>query len=254
MLTPIISATSLTKTYGRLTAVDHIDFTVQRGSCVGFLGPNGAGKTTTIKMIYGMVMPTAGSLTVFGLPVQHHRREIKKRLGVVSQLDVLEETATAFDNLRLHGRYCGLPSTVIEQRGRELMALLQLGDRADDRVFTYSGGMKRRLSIVKGLLNAPELLLLDEPTIGLDPQARHLLWDRIAQIRAHGTTILLTTHYMEEAERLCDELFIMDHGKIIAEGTTAALIQQHLLPKVENHEPVSLEDVFLHVTGREVRE
>ncbi|MBI4367156.1 MAG: ABC transporter ATP-binding protein [Deltaproteobacteria bacterium] len=254
MSTPILIAQALTKRYGAITAVDTVDFAVQPGTCVGFLGPNGAGKTTTIKMIYGMVAPTSGALHVFGLPVQAHRRAIKRRLGVVSQLDILEESASAMNNLRLHGRYCDMPSAMVEERGQALLRLFHLHDRVEDRVFTYSGGMKRRLSIVKGLLNAPELLLLDEPTIGLDPQARHLLWERIEAVRAQGTTILLTTHYMEEAERLCDALFIMDRGRIIASGTTDELIRRHLLPRVENHELVSLEDVFLHVTGREVRE
>lgn len=250
----IIEAKNIIKQFGAITAVDDISFAVSRGICVGFLGPNGAGKTTTIKMLYGHVLPTSGTLRVFDLPIQGHRREIKQRLGVVSQLDILEEGASAIDNLRLHGRYYGLPRALIESRAEELLHLLQLRERASDRVFTFSGGMKRRLSIAKGLLNTPDLLLLDEPTLGLDPQARHLLWERIERIKTNGTTILLTTHYMEEAEHLCDDLLIIDHGRIIASGTTDALIRRHLLPRVERNEAVSLEDVFLHLTGHEVRE
>lgn len=246
LMSHILSAQKLTKTFNGFCAVNGIDFNVQKGHCFGFLGPNGAGKTTTIKMIYGALDPTAGQLTVFGLPIQGNRRAIKRRVGVVMQKDILEETVSAWDNLRMQGRYYGFDKNYIRQRGEYLLKLLQLFDRADESIFRYSGGMKRRLSIAKGLLNEPELLLLDEPTTGLDPQARHLMWEKLREVKAKGTSILLTTHYMYEAEFLCDELVIIDHGKIIAEGEPKELIQKYGCQ--------NLEEVFLELTGRELRD
>ena len=243
---PILSATNLARHFNGLKAVDGIDFAVPRGQCFGFLGPNGAGKTTTIKMIYGMLPPSGGELFVFGLPVQKHLREIKRRLGVVMQKDILEETVSAWDNMIMQGLYYGFSKDTIRKRGESLLGMLQLLDRAKEPVFRYSGGMKRRLSIAKGLINEPELLLLDEPTTGMDPQARHLLWAKLGEIKAKGTSIFLTTHYMHEAEFLCDALVVIDHGKIIAEGTPKGL--------VEKYGCKNMEEVFLELTGRELRE
>lgn len=242
----ILQARNLKKTFNSFTAVDTISFQVAQGTCFGFLGPNGAGKTTTIKMTYGALAPTAGELTVFGLPIQRAPREIKRRIGVVHQRDILEETLSARDNLKIHGHHFGMKPQAIRERSDELLTLLQLKARADEPIFHFSGGMKRRLSIAKGLLNQPELLLLDEPTTGLDPQARHLLWNIIRTIRQKGMTILLTTHYMHEAEELCDDLLVIDHGKIIERGNPKGLIQKHNCK--------NLEEVFLKLTGRELRD
>ena len=243
---PILSAENLVKTFNGFCAVEGLSFEVQRQECFGLLGPNGAGKTTTIKMIYGALAPTSGQISVFGLPIQENLRTIKRRLGVVTQKDILEETVSAWDNLRMQGRCFGFKEDYIRSRGAHLLAELQLLDRAEEPVFHYSGGMKRRLSIVKGLLNKPDFLLLDEPTTGLDPQARHLMWKKLEEIKAQGTSILLTTHYMHEAEFLCDRLVVIDHGKIIAEGTPKGLIEKYACK--------NLEEVFLELTGRELRE
>lgn len=257
-MTSLISAQSITKRFGTFTAVDRISFDVKPGSIVGFLGPNGAGKTTTIKMIYTAFPPDEGELTVFGLSTRTHRREIKSRLGVVTQADIVEEFGTCLDNLRLYAAYFGIPWRETRARAMTLLEAFQLQDYANRSIRTLSGGMKRRISIAKGLISDPDLLLLDEPTIGLDPQARLMVWDVIRDIKRQGKTILLTTHYMDEAERLCDHILIIDHGKIIAEGSPAALIAQHLLERNgnggEDHlRPPNLEDVFLHLTGREIR-
>ena len=243
---PILSAQKLVKAFNGLCAVDGFSFQVRRQECFGLLGPNGAGKTTTIKMIYGALTPTSGEIEVFGLSQKDHLREIKRRLGVVTQKDILEETVSAWDNLKMQGRYYGFDKNFLRDRSRYLLDWLQLSERTEEPVFHYSGGMKRRLSIAKGLLNEPEFLLLDEPTTGLDPQARHLLWAKLGELKSKGTSILLTTHYMHEAEFLCDRLVIIDHGKIIAEGTPKALIEQYGCK--------NLEEVFLELTGREFRE
>lgn len=242
----ILHAEKLKKCFNSFCAVDAIDLEVQRGQCFGLLGPNGAGKTTTIKMIYGALTPTSGSLALFGLPVEGHKREIKRKIGVVPQKDILEESISARDNLLIHGKHFGFDKKRIEEKATGLLELLQLSRRSKEPVFHFSGGMKRRLSIVKGLLNDPELLLLDEPTTGLDPQSRHLMWEQLREIKSSGKTILLTTHYMQEAELLCDCLVIMDHGKIIERGAPHDLIQKHGLK--------NLEEVFLKLTGRELRD
>ncbi len=257
-MTSLISAQSITKRFGTFTAVDRISFDVKPGSIVGFLGPNGAGKTTTIKMIYTAFPPDEGELTVFGLSTRTHRREIKRRLGVVTQADIVEEFGTCLDNLRLYARYFDIPWRETRDRAMTLLEAFSLQDYANRNIRTLSGGMKRRISIAKGLISDPELLLLDEPTLGLDPQARLMVWDVIRDIKRQGKTILMTTHYMEEAERLCDHILIIDHGKIIAEGSPSALIAKHLLERNgnggEDHlRPPNLEDVFLHLTGREIR-
>lgn len=242
----ILRAEKLTKQFNGFCAVDQINFEIKQGECFGFLGPNGAGKTTTIKMIYGALDPTAGSLNLFGLNFANHRRAIKRKIGVVQQKDILEESLSAWDNLRIHGKHFGFDKKTIQQKANELLTMLQLNHRREEPIFRFSGGMKRRLSIAKGLLNDPELLLLDEPTTGLDPQSRHLMWDQLRSIKASGKTVLMTTHYMQEAELLCDRLVIMDHGKIIERGEPAALVQKHACQ--------NLEEVFLKLTGRELRD
>lgn len=244
-MSSVLIAKHLTKNFNGFCAVDGVNFQVAPNQCFGFLGPNGAGKTTTIKMIYGALDPSAGEVILFGEPIQKNRREAKRRIGVVQQKDILEESLSAWDNLRIHGGHFGFDKKYIQERGAYLLELMQLTERANEPVFRYSGGMKRRLSIAKGLLNKPELLLLDEPTTGLDPQARHLLWKTLREIKAQGTSILLTTHYMHEAEQLCDDLVIIDYGKIIDEGDPKGLIAKH---QCQN-----LEEVFLKITGRELR-
>lgn len=257
-MSSLISAHGITKRFGSFAAVDHISFNVKPGSIVGFLGPNGAGKTTTIKMIYTAFPPDEGELTVFGLNTRTHRREIKQRLGVVTQADLLEEFGTCLDNLRLYAGYFGIPWRETRRRAMTLLEAFGLQDYANRNIRSLSGGMKRRISIAKGLISNPELLLLDEPTIGLDPQARLMVWDVIRDIQRQGKTILMTTHYMDEAERLCDTILIIDHGKIIAEGSPSGLIAKHLLEQNGNGgeppaRPPNLEDVFIHLTGREIR-
>ncbi len=222
----------LKKSYGDLAAVKGVDFRVFGGECFGFLGPNGAGKTTTMKMIYGAVIPTDGELRVAGLDVSDHEREIKRRIGVVPQEDNLDEELRVRENLLIYGRYYDLPRKVILRRADELLDFMQLTEKADARVEQLSGGMKRRLLIARALINDPELVVLDEPTTGLDPQARHLVWDRLRALTAEGKTLVLTTHYMEEAARLCDRLVIMEGGLIIASGTPKELVEEHVSPQV----------------------
>ena len=224
---PLIEGKSLTKRFDDFVAVDAIDFTVEEGECFGFLGPNGAGKTSTMRMI-GCVSPLSdGELRVFGLDPRVDGPKIRSRLGVVPQEDSLDTELTVFDNLVIYGRYFDLPRAVIRERTEELLAFMQLSDRRGDRVDPLSGGMKRRLTIARALVNQPDLLLLDEPTTGLDPQARHLLWERFYQLKRQGVTTVLTTHYMEEAEQLCDRLVIMDGGRIVAEGSPRELVARH---------------------------
>jgi lipooligosaccharide transport system ATP-binding protein len=200
---------------------------VAPGESFGFLGPNGAGKTSTMRMI-GCVSPlTSGSLTIFGLDPHHAGREIRSRLGVVPQEDQLDNELTVAENLRIYGRYFDIPRAECKRRAAELLDFVQLGERANDIVDPLSGGMKRRLTIARSLINEPSLLLLDEPTTGLDPQARHILWDRLYRLKQRGVTLVLTTHYMDEAEQLCDRLVVMDGGRIVAEGSPRALIEQH---------------------------
>ena len=222
----------LKKSYGGFEAVKGVDFRISGGECFGFLGPNGAGKTTTMKMIYGAVIPTDGKLEVVGLDVRDHEREIKRRIGVVPQEDNLDEELRVRENLLIYGRYYDLPRKLILSRADELLDFMQLSEKVDSRVEELSGGMKRRLLIARALINDPELVVLDEPTTGLDPQARHLVWDRLRALTAEGKTLVLTTHYMEEAARLCDRLVIMEGGLIIAEGAPKDLVDEHVSPQV----------------------
>jgi lipooligosaccharide transport system ATP-binding protein len=209
-----------------------IDFEVKSGECFGFLGPNGAGKSSTMRMIHAFSPLTEGTLEVLGLDVSRHARAIKRRLGVVPQEDSLDPDLTVHENLIVYARYFGIRRARAETRAAELLAFLALGDKRDVRVPELSGGMRRRLVIARALINQPELLILDEPTTGLDPQARHLIWQKLRALRGGGVTMVLTTHYMEEAERLCDRLVIMDGGRILDEGTPAELVGRHLRREV----------------------
>ena len=227
MTDSLVSARNLTKHFEDLVAVDGIDFDVHPGEAFGFLGPNGAGKSSTMRMI-GAVSPlTAGTLTVLGMDPASDGSAIRARLGVVPQETNLDLELTVYENLFIYGRYFGLERKVIDPRIDELLSFAQLEDRRDSQVEPLSGGMKRRLTIARGLINRPQLLLLDEPTTGLDPQARHLLWDRLYRLKREGVTLIITTHYMDEAEQLCDRLVIMDKGRIAAEGSPRALIEQY---------------------------
>jgi lipooligosaccharide transport system ATP-binding protein len=241
--TSTLVARDLKKSYDGFEAVKGVDFEVHRGECFGFLGPNGAGKTTTMKMIYGAVIPTSGELDVAGLDVRRCEREIKRRIGVVPQENNLDDELQVKENLLVYGRYYDLPKKVILQRAEELLDFVQLTEKAESKVEQLSGGMKRRLLIARALINDPEIVVLDEPTTGLDPQARHLVWDRLRALTAEGKTLLLTTHYMEEAARLCDRLVIMEGGLIIAEGTPKELVEEHVSPQVLEFRgpPASLE-------------
>ncbi len=302
----VIEAAGLTKRYAQRTVVDALDLHVPAGRCVGLLGPNGAGKTTTLRMLLGQTPFDAGRLRVLGLPVPQAARRVRARTGVVPQTDNLDPDFTVEENLEVYGRYFAIPRARLAPRIRELLEFVELSERATSRIPTLSGGMKRRLTIARALVNDPALLILDEPTTGLDPQARHMIWTRLRALRAQGKTLLLTTHYMEEAERLCDELVIIDRGRIMDQGAPAALIRRHVEPEVieirgeqrvvraaleaakagccrietvgdtfycyardaralvarlENapaltflHRPANLEDVFLRLTGRELRD
>ena len=304
MSAPVIVGRDLHKHFGSLQVVRGIDLRVHRGVCYGLLGPNGAGKTTTIKMILGQSPLTRGLLTVFGEPMPAAARSVRARIGVVPQTDNLDPDFTVLENLQVYGSYFGLPRDIIQQRMRSLLQFVNLQDRAHSRIDTLSGGLKRRLTIARALINDPQLIVLDEPTTGLDPQVRHLIWARLRDLKRSGKTLLLTTHYMEEAERLCDELVIIDHGKVLARGSPRALIRGHVEPEVlelrgdtgniQNlvdgakncrietvgdtvycythdtktmterlqqypelsfmHRPANLEDVFLTITGRDLRE
>ena len=228
----MIEARALTKRFGSFVAVDGIDFAIEPGEAFGFLGPNGAGKTSTMRMI-GCVSPrSGGDLRVLGLDPARDGPEIRARIGVVPQEDNLDTELTVWDNLMIYGRYFDLPRQEIRDRSAELLEFVQLSDRRDSRVDPLSGGMRRRLTIARSLINRPELLLLDEPTTGLDPQARHLLWDRLYQLKRSGVTLVLTTHYMDEAEQLCDRLVIMDNAKIVAEGSPRQLIVDNVTREV----------------------
>ncbi len=303
-LSTVVTARGLRKHYGEQVAVDGIDFDIPRGRCFGFLGPNGAGKTTTLRMILGLTPISAGSLSVFGLAIPERAREVRSRVGVVPQTDNLDPDFTVRENLQMYGSYFGLSRRSVEARIDELLAFAALSDRGEAKTETLSGGMKRRLTIARALINQPELVVLDEPTTGLDPQARHVIWSRLADLRSRGTTLILTTHYMEEAERLCDELVIMDRGGILDRGAPRELIARHVEPEVVEvraetetsvervasdtgcrlermgtslycythdpsalmkrlqadhgltflHRPSGLEDVFLKLTGRELRD
>jgi lipooligosaccharide transport system ATP-binding protein len=225
---PVIAAAGLKKLYGSFTAVDSIEFSVHPGEVYGFLGPNGAGKTTTMKMIMCASPKTSGSLTVFGMDVDKYPREIKAMIGVVPQDTNLDTEFTTYDNLLVYSRYFGIPREIAEPRILELLDFVQLTEKKDVNIEKLSGGMKRRLLLARALINQPNLLILDEPTIGLDPQARHLIWEKLKLLSSQGNTIVLTTHYLEEAERLCDRLVIMDNGKILVEGRPADLVRDHV--------------------------
>ena len=224
---PVISAHNLIKRYGDLVAVDGISFAIQRGECFGFLGPNGAGKTTTLRMISCLSPVTAGELTVAGNDVAHDQRAIKSLLGIVSQADSLDPGLNVIQNLAAHARFFNLPHAVAGERVWEALDLFQLRARAHDAPDELSGGMRRRLLIARALLHDPEVLVLDEPTTGLDPQSRHMVWEKLRVLKSQGITILLTTHYMEEAAYLCDRLVVMDQGRVLVEGSPDALVRQH---------------------------
>ena len=301
---PLLRIEGLSKRYGGSVAVDALSFSIQPGECLGVIGPNGAGKTTTIRMCLGLTGPDAGTIEAFGLPIPARVREAKRRIGVVTQFDSLDPYFTCTENLRVYGRYFGLPGAIVESRIPSLLEFAALTAKAAARPGELSGGMRRRLSLARALVNDPDLLLLDEPTTGLDPQARHVMWERLGNLLQQGKAILLTTHFMDEAERLCDRLIVLDHGRKIAEGTPRGLIAEHLesdvvevygdgaavvarehahaAERVETsgdtvffylrdarplldalaerhdlrtlHRPANLEDLFLKLTGRQIRE
>ncbi|MGM9425878.1 ATP-binding cassette domain-containing protein [Hydrogenophaga sp. MI9] len=299
----------LVKRYGGQTVVDQLSFEIAPGECLGVIGPNGAGKTTTIRICLGLTAPDGGEVTAFGLPMPQEALAIKQRLGVVSQMDTLDPDFSCAENLLVYGRYFGMKDSDIRPRIPRLLEFAALTHKADAKPGELSGGMKRRLSLARALVNDPQLLLLDEPTTGLDPQARHLMWERLQLLLQQGKSILLTTHFMDEAERLCSRLLVLDHGRKIAEGRPRELIAQHLEPDVVEvygqgaldlataaehaalrslaarvevsgetvffytaqaqpllqalasrhelrtlHRPANLEDLFLKLTGRQIRE
>jgi lipooligosaccharide transport system ATP-binding protein len=301
---PVVSARGLTKRFGNQQAVNGIAFDIYPGRCFGFVGPNGAGKTTTLRMTMGLTPTSSGTLSVFGLPVTGNASAIRARVGIVPQADNLDPDFSVEENLYMYASYFGLSRRQVKSRIEGLLAFVSLTDRRALKTDTLSGGMQRRLTIARALVNDPELIVLDEPTTGLDPQARHVIWGRLSELKARGKTLLLTTHYMEEAERLCDELVIMDQGRILAQGSPRELIEQHVerevievrggdgdaflrlaessgcrvermgssiycysqgfAPLIETlkgrddlkyvHRPTGLEDVFLRLTGRELRD
>ncbi len=301
----ILSVQGLFKNYGEATVVNDMSFSIAPGECLGVIGPNGAGKTTTIRMCLGLTVPDAGSVTAFGMQMPQDSLAIKAQLGVVSQMDTLDPDFTCAENLLVYGRYFGMKDAQIKERIPSLLEFASLTSKANAKPGELSGGMKRRLSLARALVNNPRLLLLDEPTTGLDPQARHLMWERLQMLLQEGKSILLTTHFMDEAERLCSRLLVVDHGKKIAEGAPRDLIAQFLEPDVVEvfgagalnlldspletlatrlevsgetvffytanaapllealaaypqlrtlHRPANLEDLFLKLTGRQIRE
>jgi len=300
----VLSAHGLRKSYGELEVVSGLDLEVAPGECFGLLGPNGAGKTTTLKLCLGLVDPDAGDIELLGEPIPKRAREARARVGVVPQFDSLDPDFTVAENLLVFGRYFGMSRREVAARIPALLEFAGLAARGESRINTLSGGMKRRLTLARALVNDPQLIVMDEPTTGLDPQARHLIWERLRQLTQQGKTLVLTTHFMEEAERLCRRLAIMDHGRIIAQGSPRALIAEHtepqvvevhgpgveawlegarrLAPRVEQvgdtvfcyaqdvepilktlagqtelaylHRQASLEDVFLRLTGRDLRD
>jgi lipooligosaccharide transport system ATP-binding protein len=253
----LVRARGLTKRFGSFTAVDGINFDLFRGEAFGFLGPNGAGKSSTMRMLGCVSPPTVGELTILGGDPVRDGVAIRGRLGVVPQEDTLDTELTVRENLLVYGRYFGLPRKLINERTDQLLDFVQLTERADDQVNPLSGGMKRRLTIARSLINDPDILILDEPTTGLDPQARHVVWDRLFSLKRRGVTLILTTHYMDEAEQLCDRLVVMDHGTIAAEGTprdliaryaTAEVLELRFAPEVQEdpgaqEDPVLQEDI-----------
>jgi lipooligosaccharide transport system ATP-binding protein len=302
--TTVLRVDGLRKSYGAEEVVAGLSFSIRPGECYGLLGPNGAGKTTTMRLCLGLTAPVAGSISLLGRPVPQEAREARLKVGVVPQLDNLDPDFTVAENLLVYGRYFGMSEAAIRSRIPELLEFAGLGTRGDARINTLSGGMKRRLTLARALVNDPDLVFMDEPTTGLDPQARHLIWERLRRLLAQGKTLLLTTHFMEEAERLCSRLAIMDHGRIVTEGSPAELIAAQIEPQVVEvhgdgvddwagtarrissrveisgetvfcyahdaqavlddlaarpalrylHRPANLEDVFLKLTGRELRD
>jgi lipooligosaccharide transport system ATP-binding protein len=301
---PLLRISHLTKKFGDATVVDDLSLEIMPGECLGVIGPNGAGKTTTIRICLGLTGADAGTVEAFGLPLPAEVRKAKERIGVVTQFDSLDPDFTCAENLRVYGAYFGLARATIDERVPKLLDFAALQSKAGAKPGELSGGMKRRLSLGRALINDPDLLLLDEPTTGLDPQARHLMWERLKNLLQQGKAILLTTHFMDEAERLCDRLVVLDHGKKIAEGTPRKLIAEHLesdvvevygdgagataathgalAERVETsgetvffylrepkrlldalaanhdirylHRPANLEDLFLKLTGRQIRD
>lgn len=258
----IIEAKGLTKKYGELMAVNNLDFQVHKGECFGFLGPNGAGKTTTIKMLNCVLPIASGKLTVAGLDVTEDAREIKKMIGVAPQEDNLDPDFTVFHNLIVYARYFDIPKAEATKRAEELLKFVQLDEKRKVLIDELSSGMKRRLILARALINEPRILVLDEPTTGLDPQARHLIWDKVQDLQKQGVTIVLTTHYMDEAAHLCDRTVIMDNGKIIEEGTPSELIRKHAgeeVLEVANDEEVlnflkkAFPDARLEVVGDRIQ-
>jgi lipooligosaccharide transport system ATP-binding protein len=301
----VIRAEGLVKSYGSQRVVDGVSLEIRRGECFGLLGPNGAGKTTTLRLLLGLIAPDGGKLELLGHDVPRHSREARLRVGVVPQMDNLDPDFSVAENLMVYGRYFGMSDSAIEARIPGLLEFASLTGKRDARVPTLSGGMKRRLTLARALVNDPDVIFLDEPTTGLDPQARHLIWQRLRELTSQGKTLLLTTHFMDEAERLCHRLAVMDNGRIISQGTPRELIERNIEPQVVEifgehaaawanehaghhaqrfevsgetafcyvedahalllelqqqpqlrylHRPANLEDVFLKLTGREMRE
>jgi lipooligosaccharide transport system ATP-binding protein len=228
----VLSVAGLRKSYGDIEVVQGLDFAIQRGECFGLLGPNGAGKTTTLRCCLGLTDPNAGSITLVGLPVPKSARQARVRVGVVPQMDNLDPDFTVTENLRIYGRYFRMPDALVQERIPRLLDFAGLTAKGAASIRMLSGGMKRRLTLARALINDPELLILDEPTTGLDPQARHLIWDGLRQLLSQGKTILLTTHFMDEAERLCSRIAVIDHGKMIACDAPRTLIAAHVEPEV----------------------
>jgi lipooligosaccharide transport system ATP-binding protein len=304
-MTIVLSAQDLRKSYSGQAVVDGVSITLNKGECYGLLGPNGAGKTTTLRLMLGLIEPDGGYLSLLGLAVPCHAREARLRVGVVPQVDNLDPDFTVAENLLVYGRYFRMKDSEIEARIPMLLEFANLTHKRDVKIPTLSGGMKRRLTLARALVNDPDIIFLDEPTTGLDPQARHLIWQRLRELTAQGKTLLLTTHFMDEAERLCHRLAILDHGRMVAEDSPRALIAQHIEPQVVEvfgervtawaqehaaqyskrfevsgetafcyvddaqpllahlqghaelrylYRPANLEDVFLKLTGREMRE
>ena len=237
----IVEARGLCKKFNNTTVVNSIDFSIYPGRCFGMLGPNGAGKTTTLRMMLGLSPMDGGTLHIFGQAMPKYAMSVRKRMGVVPQLDNLDPDFTTAENLRIYASYFGIKERNLESRISELLHFVGLQDRADSRIASLSGGMQRRLTIARALINNPELIVLDEPTTGLDPQVRHMIWARLRELTRAGKTLILTTHYMEEAENLCDELLVMDKGKIISQGTPDALMQEHIEPEVIEIRNISTE-------------
>ena len=241
----VIEVRGLTKYYGSLMAVDGIDFDIAKGECFGFLGPNGAGKTTVIRILYCFMPPSSGQVKVFGMDVTEKPSQIKFRLGVMPQEDNLDPDLSVLENLVVYARYFDIPKKTSSQVARDLLSFMELSDKANKNIKTLSGGMKRRLLLARALINNPELLILDEPSTGLDPHSRHSVWEKLNHLKAKNTTLLITTHYMEEAEKLCDRVAIMDSGRIITIDSPANLMDNH---------GGNLEHVYLKLTGRSLKD